>query len=146
MKIKGEPSAECQHSPDTLKFDWPGAPQPGTVLCALKDLQDGDIRCMNPAEIAGSCSPSNQGFGLLLLRSGTNVKAFLNRCAHFGVPLSQDRAHLIFEPHQTLTCNVHYAKYRWIDGLCISGDCLGESLTALPVQVNAAGMVEIAGR
>jgi nitrite reductase/ring-hydroxylating ferredoxin subunit len=54
------------------------------------------------------------------------------------------RLQLIFKPHETMTCNVHYAKYRWSDGLCTSGDCLGESLTAVPVQVNAAGMVEIA--
>lgn len=49
---------------------------------------------------------------------GTEVKAFVNRCAHFGVPLTDKQAQLIYTPHTSITCNVHYARYRWADGVC----------------------------
>ena len=84
-------------------------------------------------------------FRVLLLRSGTSMRAFVNRCAHFGVPLASRQDLLQFTPHTSLTCNVHYARYRWSDGVCDRGDCEGEGLIPIPVQVDAQGAVRIAG-
>ena len=81
---------------------------------------------------------------LLLLRSGQEVKAYVNRCAHFGVPLAARQDLLIFQAHTSLTCNVHYARYRWADGVCESGDCVGESLIPVPLQVSDSGALRIA--
>jgi nitrite reductase/ring-hydroxylating ferredoxin subunit len=83
-------------------------------------------------------------FPVLLLRSGDEVKAYANRCAHFGVPLAAKQELLLFKPHISITCNVHYARYRWADGVCESGDCEGESLIAIPVVVDAQGQICIA--
>ena len=83
-------------------------------------------------------------FRVLLLRSGEEVKAYVNRCAHFGVPLAARQEQLLFKPHVSITCNVHYARYRWADGVCESGDCEGESLIAIPVVVDAQGHIRIA--
>ena len=83
-------------------------------------------------------------FRYLLLRTGSVVKAYVNRCAHFGVPLAVRQDLLIFKPHATVSCNVHYARYRWDDGVCESGDCEGESLLAIPVAVDADGRILIA--
>lgn len=137
-------SAPPEH---TLWSDLPGAPQVGTVLCDLQALVDGGVRCIDhpvsqpPAESSGALVVKN--YRMLILRSGSNVKAYLNRCAHFGVPLGETSDKLIFVPHKTLSCNVHYAKYQWDDGLCISGDCEGESLIPVPVKVNSKDQVEI---
>ena len=57
----------------------------------------------------------------LLLRNGLDVTAFANRCAHFGVPLTSKQSQLIFTPLVSITCNVHYARYRWADGVCEAG-------------------------
>lgn len=118
----------------------PGAPAVGTALLPLAQLPDGQAR-LHTIEPA---SPADQVFRLLLLRSGPEVKAYANRCAHFGVPLAARQEQLIFVPHVSMTCNVHYARYRWSDGSCESGECEGESLTPLPVQVDATGMVCVA--
>ena len=83
-------------------------------------------------------------FRLVILRSGAEAFGYLNRCAHFGVPLSEKPEHLIYTPHVSISCNVHYARYRWTDGYCESGDCKGESLIAVPVSVDAAGCIRIA--
>lgn len=80
-------------------------------------------------------------FKLLVLRSGLQVHAFANRCAHFGVPLAAKPEQLISTPLKSLTCNVHYARYRWADGSCEAGECDGESLVAVPLFVRADGMV-----
>ena len=72
------------------------------------------------------------------------MTAYVNRCAHFGVPLAARQEQLIFKPHTSITCNVHYARYRWADGVCESGECEGESLIAVPLDVRADGTIHIA--
>lgn len=120
--------------------ELPGAPAVGTALLPLDQLTDGQARLHTIAPDG----TADTAFRMLLLRSGPGVKAYANRCAHFGVPLAAKQEQLIFVPHVSLTCNVHYARYRWSDGTCESGECEGESLTPVPVQVNAAGMVCVA--
>ena len=118
----------------------PHAPAPGTPLAQRDDLADGVPTMLALDTGAGADKP----FRLLLLRSGADVRAFVNRCAHFGVPLAAKQAQLIFKPHTSITCNVHYARYRWADGICESGECEGESLVPVPLHISAAGHICIA--
>ncbi len=119
----------------------PHAPAPGTRLTMLNDLPDGQATLL-ALETGGG---PQQPFRLLLLRSGTQVTAFVNRCAHFGVPLAARQDLLIFKPHTSITCNVHYARYRWADGTCESGECEGEALIAVPLDVGTDGSISIGG-
>jgi nitrite reductase/ring-hydroxylating ferredoxin subunit len=89
-----------------------------------------------------SFGAADKPFRLLVLRSGDGVFGYVNSCAHFGVPLAEKSEQLILKPHVSISCNVHYARYRWHDGYCESGDCKGESLTAVPLAV-CEGMVRI---
>jgi len=118
-------------------YQVPAAPAPGTVLGALAELPDGQVT-MRESLAAESPIPP---FRYLLLRSGMQVKAYVNRCAHFGVPMATRQDLLIFTPLASVSCNVHYARYRWSDGVCEAGDCVGESLLTIPVTVDAAGQV-----
>lgn len=104
------------------------APAVGTLLCRFDDLTDGGVQMF---ELGGPAQP----FRLLLLRSGATALAYVNRCAHFGVPLAAKISLLKFVPHQSLSCNVHYARYRWSDGVCDQGECVGESLLAVPLRL-----------
>jgi nitrite reductase/ring-hydroxylating ferredoxin subunit len=114
--------------------ELPGAPRPGTVLARRDEMVDGGALLR---EVGDSDPP----FRIILLRSGEEVFAYVNRCAHFGVPLATRVEHLGLRPHQTLRCSVHYARYRWQDGWCEFGDCRGESLLAIPVRVSAGEVV-----
>lgn len=76
-------------------------------------------------------------FRLLILRSGDAVFGFVNRCAHFGVPLAGKLEQLILTPHQSVACNVHYARYGWRDGRCLNGDCDGEGLLHVPLRIDS---------
>lgn len=117
------------------------APPPGAVLGRLQNLEDGQA-LMRVWE--GSLpDPADKPFRYLLLRSGDCVRAYVNRCAHFGVPLAQKQEQLMFKPHTSITCNVHYARYDWNDGHCLGGDCDGEGLLPIPVVVDMQGDIRI---
>ena len=120
----------------------PHAPAPGTLLGRRDALENGQV-LMHQVFAPGD-SAQQHPYRILLLRSDQSVLAYVNRCAHFGVPLASRQALLQFEPHTSLTCNVHYARYRWDDGVCDRGDCVGESLIAIPLEVDAQGTIRIA--
>lgn len=120
--------------------ELPHAPGPGTALGPRDALPDGQAT-LRDLDTGGG---PNRPFRLLLLRSGAEVTAFVNRCAHFGVPLAARQQQLIFQPHLSITCNVHYARYRWADGTCESGECAGQSLMPVPLAVSTEGEVSIA--
>lgn len=124
--------------------ELPNAPAAGTELGTLQALADGQATMHTLA--TASAAADDKPFRVLLLRSGHEVRAYVNRCAHFGVPLAERQDLLIFKPHTSITCNVHYARYRWSDGVCIFGDCEGESLLPIPVAVDATGRIRIAAR
>lgn len=77
---------------------------------------------------------------LIVLRQHETVRCFLNRCPHLGSELARQDRHLYFEPGVSIECNVHYAVFRWADGVCVRGDCRGESLIGVPVTVAGDGI------
>jgi nitrite reductase/ring-hydroxylating ferredoxin subunit len=83
----------------------------------------------------GVVNIGEQIFRFILLRSGSEVFCYANRCAHFGVPLSNSVERLGVKPHMSIQCEIHYARYRWRDGYCEYGDCMGESLIVVPVEI-----------
>jgi|GEM_PF-323989 nitrite reductase/ring-hydroxylating ferredoxin subunit len=127
------------HAPPQHWHELPHAPAPGTALCSVHGLPDGQVTLLDLETGGGPTKP----FRLLLLRSGTQVTAFVNRCAHFGVPLAARQEQLIFKPHASITCNVHYARYRWADGVCEWGECEGESLLPVPLERGSDGMLRV---
>ena len=136
------------NAPDSplLWHQLPNAPPVGTALGNVDAIGDGQALMLTVFGAADPMQPASSAppFHVLLLRSGSEVKAFVNRCAHFGVPLAAQQSLLKYVPHTSLTCNVHYARYRWSDGVCDRGDCEGESLIAIPVQQDADGCIRIA--
>ena len=111
--------------------DWrhhPDLPARGTVLCRLEEIPDGGGRVLAFGE-------GPKPLRILLLRSGARVNGWHNRCPHFGMPLAVKDEWLIVAPHESLKCNVHYARFRWADGVCDDGECLGEQLDAIAVEV-----------
>ena len=124
---------------DGAPLSWknlPNAPAAGAILARWTDLVDGGAHLT-------SFGVEPPVFNVILLRSGDEVFAYVNRCMHFGVPLALSTEYLGVKPHISIHCNVHYARYRWRDGFCEAGDCEGESLMAIPVT-RVAGNVVVA--
>jgi nitrite reductase/ring-hydroxylating ferredoxin subunit len=117
---------------------WYSSNNAGTVVirvCPLAAVPDGSVRML---EVVGA---DLKPLRLLVLREAERVWGYENRCPHFGVPLAAKEQQLIFEPGVSLTCNTHYARFRWRDGVCDRGDCEGEALTAVALSVSAGWVV-----
>jgi nitrite reductase/ring-hydroxylating ferredoxin subunit len=106
-------------------------------VALFRELADGAAAFWSQGE-------GRETFRLIVLRSGDAVFGYVNRCAHFGVPLADKLEQLIFTPHESIVCNVHYARYGWRDGTCQRGDCDGEGLLPVPLEV-IDGNVHIGG-
>ena len=103
-------------------------PASGFEICALEDIPDGRGRVF-------SFPTTSLDFSLLVLRTGNCCYGYINRCPHFGMPLATCDSQLICESGRWVKCNVHYARFRWQDGICDEGECVGESLQKVPLEV-----------
>jgi nitrite reductase/ring-hydroxylating ferredoxin subunit len=78
---------------------------------------------------------------LLRLQDGS-LAAYRNSCPHMGIELDWDPRRLLSRSGRYLRCTGHGALFRREDGVCISGPCDGEALTAVALEVDQ-GMVMI---
>jgi nitrite reductase/ring-hydroxylating ferredoxin subunit len=108
--------------------EWPFAPPPGTVLCALTDIPDRGAK-----EVV--FGDGYDSFRVLLLRSGVGVRAYRNRCAHVHIPLNYEPGLFHILDGDVLMCAHHGALYRIADGFCFDGPCEGASLMPVPSRV-----------
>ncbi len=99
-----------------------------TIVCKLDELSNPGCRGLELV-VAG------RPYDAFVVRRGRQVYAYLNSCPHTGGPLD-------WVPHQFLDldkafiqCATHDALFRINDGFCVSGPCIGERLTALPVFI-----------
>jgi len=106
----------------------------GPVLGRLADVVDGGS--------AGFVAETEEGrVGLLVIRRGDQLFAYVNRCPHIGAPLD-------FRPGQFLTrdgahilCANHGALFRIEDGYCITGPCARQSLTPVDIRIDGDRIV-----
>ena len=103
------------------------------VLCRLDELAATGCR---EFRLGGGEWPL-RGF---VVKSGAEVHAFLNRCAHLALPLNLLPDRFLTHDGSMLLCTAHGALFEKSTGYCVAGPCSGQSLTRLAVQV-AAGCV-----
>lgn len=105
-------------------------------LCKLEDLADGASRGFDPCG-AGQDS-------LLLVRQGAQVYAYRDLCPHYGdTPLPWRRHAYLDAARRHIVCAAHGALFEIATGACVRGPCLGQSLSALAVSVDADGYVVV---
>ncbi len=101
-------------------------PEPGTDLCALDELPDGSGRVF-------SWGQGKRAFGVVVLRQGERVTAYVNSCPHFQIPLDHRSTVTVFR--EFVLCSHHYAAFRVADGFCVEGPCEGGALTPVAIAV-----------
>jgi nitrite reductase/ring-hydroxylating ferredoxin subunit len=101
-------------------------PHADGVLCALAEIADGQGLNFEPDE-------ERDKPGIVVVRLGDDVHAYVNKCPHFGIPLEIGRGVKTFRNH--VLCVNHYAVFRFEDGYCIDGPCKGASLLPVPVAI-----------
>ena len=97
-------------------------------LCALETLPDGGC-------IELSCGAEEGAPTLLLYRSGPEVKAFINCCPHFSLPLNSRPGEFLLMSEGRIMCAHHCAVFRLQDGQCVDGPAGSTVLETVRVEV-----------
>ena len=116
--------------------DRPGAPAPGTCLCALDEIREPGARGFLFGE-------GKARFDMFIVRQGDDVVGYVNECPHAFTPLETWPDKFLTLAEDEIICSTHGALFRIEDGLCTSGPCTGKRLVPVPVAVKD-GMVIIA--
>lgn len=102
-------------------------PAPGTRLCALSDLVEGE----------GKTFRYRVQFDLFtgaVFRFGDRVVGYVDSCPHAGWPLGARDDHYLTADKRHILCAGHWALFTF-DGACVAGPCAGETLITWPVAV-----------
>jgi nitrite reductase/ring-hydroxylating ferredoxin subunit len=103
------------------------------ALCSLDDIPD-----------SGGLEASAS---ILVLRRGDDAWAYRNVCPHFSIPLNYEPNTFWTYDGQLLMCAHHSAMFRFEDGACIDGPCLGASLTSVPIRIEGRNVfIDDAGK
>lgn len=111
----------------TLRF----APAPGTRLCALDAIP--------PTGLEVVLGEGKDAFRIALFCTPVGVRAYLNRCPHFGIPLNVRPTFTFYR--DTVICVSHFALFRLSDGYCVDGPCEGGSLDEIPIGLNGESII-----
>lgn len=102
------------------------------LLCRLDALPEQGARGFDPL-----------GHGtdtVFVVRKGEMLRAYLNRCPHYGdTPLPWRKDQYLDAAGDAIVCAAHGARFDPATGLCVLGPCLGQSLTAIPLELNTKG-------
>jgi len=112
------------------------APSPGAELGPVDAIPDGQGR----EYVFG---PDHDPFRMFVVRRGPEVFGYLNICPHFSLRLNY-RANQFTTRDGEILCSMHFALFRFDDGVCIEGACAGRSLDPVPVEVTPGGTLRIA--
>ena len=100
---------------------------PVEYLCAASNLTEGHAK----------------GFaerGVFALRFKGGVYVYVDACPHYGnTPLAWRTDAYLNADGTRIVCAAHGAQFEPDTGLCVLGPCLGQSLQAVPVVLNADG-------
>lgn len=72
-----------------------------------------------------------------VLRIGTAVRAYLNRCGHIPVELDWADGRFLDYAEEVIICSTHGARYDPLTGDCLGGRCAGRGLVPVPIDIVA---------
>jgi nitrite reductase/ring-hydroxylating ferredoxin subunit len=98
------------------------------TICALSDLPDPGSRAFS----IGSGDWPLRGF---VVRQGSEVFAYVNRCPHAGHPLNWQPDEFLTQERTLIMCRSHGAMFEINTGRCVAGPCTGQSLRPLSVRI-----------
>jgi nitrite reductase/ring-hydroxylating ferredoxin subunit len=85
--------------------------------------------------IPAGVSLNARWYKLFVVRDEHGVYAYENLCPHGRGPLEWIEDQFLNLDCDHIQCTQHGAIFRFSDGLCVLGPCVGESLTAAPIKV-----------
>ncbi len=80
-----------------------------------------------------------------VVRQGDQVRGYLDRCPHAGLPLAQKLDAYLTPDGALIGCSWHGALFRPEDGMCVAGPCMGAGLTPWPLTTRDGFLFTDAG-
>lgn len=80
-------------------------------------------------------------FRLFVVRNGGSVRAYVNACPHYSLPLNHRADEFLTRDGDRIMCRQHLALFAIDDGRCLDGACEGEGLQPIPVHLDGDVMV-----
>ena len=105
------------------------------MLGLSSELHDGGTGISFFVERGGQRKPA------FVIRYKGVVYAYLNQCAHLGIPLDIRPGEVFDRSGELLICAAHGATYVPNTGACASGPCFGEPLFKLSVYEDAGNVI-----
>ena len=98
-----------------------------------------------PERRARGFDPFNHGRpSLFVVKKNSVLYAYLDICPHYGdTQLPWKKNEYLDKTGDVIVCAAHGARFDITSGNCISGPCLGQSLTAVGLQVSKDGLVTV---
>ncbi|MCL6271762.1 Rieske (2Fe-2S) protein [Sansalvadorimonas sp. 2012CJ34-2] len=91
--------------------------------------------------IDGISEPGSKGFDhspkgpVFVVRYDGQIFVYANNCPHLGVNLEWEPDRFLDKEDRLIQCCMHGALFRIEDGECLSGPCVGDSLTPVPHEI-----------
>ena len=117
--------------------DHDGAPDEGTVLCTLDEIEDEAGK-----ELVIGEDDTKWPFRMFVVRRGDDAWGYVNTCPHQHIPLNYFPDRFVSADKQLIMCANHGACFNFDDGHCVSGPCAGQTLERVPITVRA-GVVRV---
>lgn len=109
------------------------APSSGQILCGVEEIPDGQCKEIRYGEGAYALS-------ILVHRSGTGFKAYVNRCPHFSLPLNVSPGQFVMLEGARVMCALHGAVFRLDNGNCEAGPAATSFLESVEVIVRGGSV------
>ncbi|WP_455376208.1 Rieske (2Fe-2S) protein [Kaarinaea lacus] len=72
---------------------------------------------------------------IFIININKNLFAYENRCPHTGVTLNWQPDQFFDIENHFIQCSTHGALFRFDDGYCVRGPCVGAKLQSLPLKI-----------
>jgi nitrite reductase/ring-hydroxylating ferredoxin subunit len=97
------------------------------MLGLVEQIPDGAARGFDPGRTGRDT--------LFVVRRGAALHGWLDRCPHEGAtPLPYRRHAYLNAAGDRIVCSAHGALFDIATGCCLSGPCLGDGLTGVPLR------------
>ena len=103
-------------------------------LCHIDELPERRARGFDPFNRGQPC--------LFVIKKNSEIYAYRDLCPHYGdTPLPWKKDEYLDKAGDVIVCAGHGARFDIVSGNCISGPCLGQSLTPVRIEVSKDGLV-----
>lgn len=100
------------------------------VICRVTDLESRSAR-------AFTIGRGDWPLRGLVVRAGSEVCGYLNRCPHAGHPLDLVPGRFLTADGSLLLCSSHGALFEKATGCCVAGPCAGRALTSVALKIES---------